>query len=99
MIIEIEEAKDTDIWKKQLPKKNERRSVYNSYSDKDQRRYVFFIQQKLVIPSQAANLHYKTARKWKTAGHYVQFISDRLDIMDKFPNMKGFHIVMGQCPN
>lgn len=29
--------------------------------------------------------------KGTTAGHFVQFISDTLDIMDEFPNMKGFH--------
>ena len=29
-----------------------------------------------------------------TGGHFVQFISDTLDIMDQFPHMKGFHIVM-----
>lgn len=31
--------------------------------------------------------------KGTTAGHYLQFISDTLDIIDEFPNMKGFHIV------
>jgi hypothetical protein len=30
--------------------------------------------------------------------HYIQFISDTLDIMNVFPNMKGFHIVMGNAP-
>lgn len=33
-----------------------------------------------------------------TAGHYLQFISNTLDIMDAFPNMKGFHIVMDNAP-
>ncbi|EIE78639.1 hypothetical protein RO3G_03343 [Rhizopus delemar RA 99-880] len=33
-----------------------------------------------------------------TAGHYVKSISDTLDIMDEFPNMKGFHIVMDNAP-
>ncbi|KAI8875902.1 hypothetical protein K501DRAFT_299141 [Backusella circina FSU 941] len=28
--------------------------------------------------------------KGTTAGHYLQFISDTLDIMDEFPNMKGY---------
>ncbi|KAG1049283.1 hypothetical protein G6F43_008382 [Rhizopus delemar] len=32
--------------------------------------------------------------KGTTTGHFVQFISDTLDIMDEFPNLKGFHIVM-----
>jgi hypothetical protein len=36
--------------------------------------------------------------KGTTAGHYVQFISDTLDIMEEFPNMKGFHIVMDNAP-
>lgn len=36
--------------------------------------------------------------KGTTAGHFVQFISDTLDIMDEFPNMKGFHIVMDNAP-
>ena len=36
--------------------------------------------------------------KRTTAGHYLQFISDTLDIMDEFPNMKGFHIVMDNAP-
>lgn len=33
-----------------------------------------------------------------TVGHYVQFISGTLDILDAFPNMKGFHIVMNNAP-
>ncbi|KAG1147375.1 hypothetical protein G6F37_005505 [Rhizopus arrhizus] len=36
--------------------------------------------------------------KGTTAGHFVQFISDTLDIMDEFPNMKGFHMVMDNTP-
>ncbi|KAG1136875.1 hypothetical protein G6F37_011645 [Rhizopus arrhizus] len=36
--------------------------------------------------------------KGTTACHYVQFISDTLDIMDVFPNMKGLHIVMANAP-
>ncbi|KAG1568890.1 hypothetical protein G6F50_006877 [Rhizopus delemar] len=36
--------------------------------------------------------------KGTTAGHFVQFISDTLDIMDAFPNMKVFHIVMDNAP-
>lgn len=32
--------------------------------------------------------------KGTTDGHFVQFICDTLDIMDEYPNMKGFHIVM-----
>lgn len=39
-----------------------------------------------------------TIPKGTTAGHYVQFASDTLDIMDEFPNMKGFHIVMDNAP-
>lgn len=36
--------------------------------------------------------------KGTKAGHYLRFISDTLDIMDAFPNMKGFHIVMDNTP-
>ncbi|KAI8876397.1 hypothetical protein K501DRAFT_279464 [Backusella circina FSU 941] len=36
--------------------------------------------------------------KFTTADHYLQFISETLDIMDAFPNMKGFHIVMDNAP-
>jgi hypothetical protein len=36
--------------------------------------------------------------KGTTAGHFVQFISDTLDIMDELPNMKGFHVVMDNAP-
>ena len=39
-----------------------------------------------------------TIPKGTTAGHYPQFISDTLDIMDEFPNMKGFHVVMDNAP-
>jgi transposase len=33
-----------------------------------------------------------------TAGYCLWFIGDKLDIMDVFPNMKGFHIVMDNSP-
>ncbi|KAG1457472.1 hypothetical protein G6F56_006596 [Rhizopus delemar] len=36
--------------------------------------------------------------KGTTAGHFVQFISDTLDIIDEFPNVKGFHMVMDNAP-
>lgn len=36
--------------------------------------------------------------KGTTTGHFMQFISDTLDIMDEFPNMKGSHIVMDNAP-
>ncbi|KAG1152798.1 hypothetical protein G6F37_000839 [Rhizopus arrhizus] len=36
--------------------------------------------------------------KGTTAGHFVQFISDTLDMMDEFPNMKGFYVVMDNAP-
>ena len=36
--------------------------------------------------------------KGTTSGHFAQFISDTLDIMDEFPNMKGFFIVMDNAP-
>lgn len=31
-------------------------------------------------------------------GHYIQFFSDTLAIMDPFPDMKGFYIVMDNAP-
>lgn len=31
--------------------------------------------------------------KGTTAGHSLQFISDTLDIMDEFHNIKGFHML------
>lgn len=39
-----------------------------------------------------------TIPKGTTAGYYLRFISDMLDIMDAFLNMKGFHIVMDNTP-
>lgn len=51
------------------------------------------------VPRDAASF----IQKRTTAGHYVQFISDTLDIMDIFLYMKGFHIVMNNilihCPD
>ncbi|CEP18324.1 hypothetical protein [Parasitella parasitica] len=66
--VEVEEPKDTEMTEA-APKK-ERTSAYNIYSDEDRRRYFYFIQQKLINPSEAAkaaNVNYETARKWKTA--------------------------------
>lgn len=62
----MEELKDTDM--REAPPKKERTLVYNTYSDED--RQFFFIQEKLMIPFQAAkaaNIYYETARKWKAA--------------------------------
>ena len=39
-----------------------------------------------------------TIPKGTTAGYYLRFISDMLDIMDAFLNVKGFHIVMDNTP-
>ncbi|KAG1056751.1 hypothetical protein G6F43_001371 [Rhizopus delemar] len=36
--------------------------------------------------------------KETTGAHCMQFIIDTLDIMDNFPTMKGFHIVMDNAP-
>ncbi|EIE88315.1 hypothetical protein RO3G_13026 [Rhizopus delemar RA 99-880] len=36
--------------------------------------------------------------KGTTSGHYTQFISDTMDIMDEFPEMRGFHIIMDNAP-
>lgn len=35
-----------------------------------------------------------SSSKGATVGHYLQFISDTLDIMDELPNTKGFHIAI-----
>ncbi|KAG0786120.1 hypothetical protein G6F22_007727 [Rhizopus arrhizus] len=36
--------------------------------------------------------------KRTTSGHYVQFINDTIDIMDEFPEMRGFNIIMNNAP-
>lgn len=36
--------------------------------------------------------------KGTTAGYGLRLISDNLDIMDVFPNMKSFHIIMDNSP-
>ncbi|KAG2192802.1 hypothetical protein INT47_005349 [Mucor saturninus] len=33
-----------------------------------------------------------------TGGHYLQFLSDTMDIMDEFPEMKGYFIIMDNAP-
>lgn len=33
-----------------------------------------------------------------TGGHYLQFLNDAMDIMDEFPKMKGYFIVMDNAP-
>lgn len=33
-----------------------------------------------------------------TVGHYIQLFSDTLTIMNLFPDMKGFYIVMDNAP-
>ena len=40
----------------------------------------------------------KAIPKGTTTGHYVQFISDTMDIMDEYDYMKGFHLVMDNAP-
>ncbi|KAL7334684.1 hypothetical protein PS15p_200275 [Mucor circinelloides] len=53
----------------EAPAKKERATIYNTYSDEDRTRYFYFIQQKLMEPSEAAkaaNVNYETARKWVT---------------------------------
>lgn len=37
--------------------------------------------------------------KGTTAGHYMQFINDALDIMDKFHKMEGVYIVVDNVPD
>ncbi|KAG1082941.1 hypothetical protein G6F42_022387 [Rhizopus arrhizus] len=39
-----------------------------------------------------------TIPKGTTSDHYVQFISDTMDIVDEFPYMKAAHIVMNNAP-
>ncbi|KAG2191303.1 hypothetical protein INT47_005744 [Mucor saturninus] len=36
--------------------------------------------------------------KGTTGGHYLQFLSDTMDIMDEFPNMKCYFIIMDNAP-
>ncbi|KAG2209421.1 hypothetical protein INT47_008263 [Mucor saturninus] len=36
--------------------------------------------------------------KGTTGGHYLQFLSDTMDIMDEFPEMKGYFINMDNAP-
>jgi transposase len=36
--------------------------------------------------------------KGTTSGHYLNFINDTMDIMDEFPEMRGFFIVMDNAP-
>jgi hypothetical protein len=36
--------------------------------------------------------------KGTTSGHYIQFINDTMDIIGEFPEMRGFHIIMGNAP-
>jgi hypothetical protein len=40
----------------------------------------------------------KKTTKGTVTGHYMRFISKTLDEMDKFPEMKGFYIVMDNAP-
>jgi len=67
VVTEIDPVKDTDM--SEAPAKKERATIYNTYSDEDRTRYFYFIQQKLMEPSEAAkaaNVNYETARKWVT---------------------------------
>lgn len=67
VVTEIDPVKDTDM--SEAPVKKERATIYNTYSDEDRIRYFYFIQQKLMKPSEAAkaaNVNYETARKWVT---------------------------------
>jgi hypothetical protein len=36
--------------------------------------------------------------KGTTSGHYVQFINNTMNIVDEFPEMRGFHIIMDNAP-
>lgn len=36
--------------------------------------------------------------KGTTGEHYLQFINDTMDIMDEFPEMKGYFIIMDNAP-
>lgn len=36
--------------------------------------------------------------KGTTGGHYLQFLSDTMDIMNEFPEMKGYLIIMDNAP-
>ena len=39
-----------------------------------------------------------TIPRGTTSSHYIQFISNTMDIINKYPNMKGTHIVMDNAP-
>ncbi|EIE86178.1 hypothetical protein G6F46_010706 [Rhizopus delemar] len=39
-----------------------------------------------------------TLHKGTTGSHFMQFVVDTMDIMDPFPEMKGYHIVMDNAP-
>ncbi|CEG67847.1 hypothetical protein RMATCC62417_04209 [Rhizopus microsporus] len=36
--------------------------------------------------------------KGTTGNHFMQFVVDTMDIMDQFPEMRGYHIVMDNAP-
>lgn len=36
--------------------------------------------------------------KGTTTGHYLNFIRETLDIMDRYPEMKGFYLIMDNAP-
>ena len=46
------------------------------------------------VPGSAAS----TTFEGTAVSHYIQSINDKLDIMDEFSNMKGFHIAMENVP-
>ncbi|KAL9538562.1 hypothetical protein MBANPS3_010839 [Mucor bainieri] len=41
----------------------------------------------------------KPASKGTITGHHMLFLQSTMNFMDQFPEIKGFYIVMDQCPN
>ncbi|CEP16685.1 hypothetical protein [Parasitella parasitica] len=41
----------------------------------------------------------KPASKGTITGHHMFFLQNSMNFMDQFPEIKGFYIVMDQCPN
>lgn len=94
------DPKDADM--KEVPINKEINMTYDIYTNEDRLRQFFYLHKKLLKPVEAAkpaNVNPKTASpKGATAGHFVQFIGDTLDIMDEFPAMKGFYILTDNVP-
>lgn len=68
VVTEVEACKDTEMTEKPIEK--ERNLVYNIYTVEERQRYFYYLQQRLMKPTEAAkagNVNPETARKWKLA--------------------------------